>query len=123
MTSQGVLQIIVYFIVLLALTKPLGSYMARVYEGKRTFLHPILRPLERFIYALGGVKEGFEQRWTQYAASLLAFSTVCFVFAYAIQRFRDLPLNLLARSNQAADLFLQHAVSFSDNKLAAAAGK
>ena len=83
MTSQGVLQITVYFVVLLALTKPLGSYMARVYEGERTFLHPVLRPLERFIYALGGVKEGSEQRWTQYAASLLAFSAVCFVFTYA----------------------------------------
>jgi K+-transporting ATPase ATPase A chain len=94
MTSQGVLQITIYFVVLLALTKPLGSYMARVYEGKNTFLHPVIRPLERFIYALGGVKENSEQRWTQYTASLLAFSIVCFVFAFAIQRFQGfLPLN------------------------------
>ena len=57
MTSQGVLQILFYFAVLLALTVPLGSYMALVYEGRRTFLHPILRPLERLLYALGGVRE------------------------------------------------------------------
>ena len=79
MTTSGVLQIIIYFGVLLALTKPLGSYMARVYEGQKTFLHPVLRPLERVVYAFGGVREEVEQRWTQYAASLLAFSVVSFV--------------------------------------------
>ena len=84
MTSQGVLQIAVYFIALLALTKPLGAYMATVYEGKRTLLHRILRPLERIVYKVGGVKETEEQRWTQYTASLLAFSLVSFVLVYAI---------------------------------------
>jgi potassium-transporting ATPase potassium-binding subunit len=118
MTSQGVIQIIVYFIVLLALTKPLGSYMARVYEGKRTFLHPVLRPLERFIYAVGGVREGFEQRWTQYAASLLAFSAVCFVFTYAIQRLQGfLPLNPagFGATQATPDLSFNTAVSFMTN--------
>jgi K+-transporting ATPase ATPase A chain len=118
MTSQGVLQITAYFVVLLALTKPLGSYMARVYEGEKTFMHPLLRPLERFIYTLGGVKEGSEQRWTQYAASLLAFSAVCFVFTYAIQRFQGfLPLNPAGFGAKQAtpDLSFNTAVSFMTN--------
>src|SRR6188474_3245688 len=94
MTTQGVLQIAVYFAVLVAITRPLGAFMARVYEGQRTFLHPVLRPLERLLYALGGVKEEVEQRWTQYTASLLAFSAVSFVITYAIQRLQGLlPLN------------------------------
>ena len=57
---------------ILALTKPLGVFMAQVFEGERTFLHPVLRPLERLIYRLGGVREDVEQRWTQYAGALLA---------------------------------------------------
>ncbi len=118
MTTQGVLQILVYFAVLFALTKPLGISMARVYEGQRTFLHPILRPLERFLYALGGVKEEEEQRWTQYAASLLAFSAICFVFAYAIQRLQGfLPLNPAGFGAKQAtpDVSFNTAVSFMTN--------
>jgi K+-transporting ATPase ATPase A chain len=118
MTTQGMLQILLYFVVLLALTKPLGSYMARVYEGERTFLHPILRPLERFLYALSGVREEMEQRWTQYAASLLAFSTVCFVLVYAIQRLQGfLPLNPAGFGAKQAtpDLSFNTAVSFMTN--------
>jgi potassium-transporting ATPase potassium-binding subunit len=118
MTSQGVLQIAVYFVALLALTKPLGSYMAHVYEGRSTFLHPVFRPLERLIYALGGVKEGTEQRWTQYTASLLAFSVVCFVFTYALQRLQGLlPLNPAGFGAKQAtpDLAFNTAVSFMTN--------
>jgi potassium-transporting ATPase potassium-binding subunit len=118
MTGQGVFQIMIYFVVLLALTKPLGSYMARIYEGKRTFLHPIFRPLERFIYAVGGVNEESEQHWTQYTASLLAFSAVCFVLTYAIQRFQGLlPLNPAGFSARQAtpDMSFNTAVSFMTN--------
>jgi K+-transporting ATPase ATPase A chain len=118
MTGPGVLQILVYFAVLLALTKPLGTYMARVYEGQRTFLHPVFRPLERFLYALGGVREEVEQRWTQYAASLLAFSAVCFVFTYAIQRLQGyLPLNPAGFGGKQAtpDVSFNTAVSFMTN--------
>src|SRR5215471_9133987 len=79
MTVNGVLYIVVYFLALLALTKPLGLFMAHVFEGERTFLHPLLRPLERLVYRLCGVDEDAEQRWTQYAASLLAFSIVSFL--------------------------------------------
>jgi K+-transporting ATPase ATPase A chain len=94
MTSFGILQIAVYFLVLIALTKPAGLYMARLFQGERTFLHPVIRPLERLVYKLCGVSEEIEQRWTQYAASLLAFSAVSFVFVYFIQRLQAyLPLN------------------------------
>jgi len=118
MTTQGVLQILFYFAVLLVLTKPLGSYMARVYEGQRTFLHPLLRPLERFLYRLGGVKEDVEQRWTQYTGSVLAFSLVCFVFAYVIQRLQGfLPLNPAGFGARQVppDLAFNTAVSFMTN--------
>jgi potassium-transporting ATPase potassium-binding subunit len=118
MTSQGILQITIYCAVLLVLTKPFGSYMARVYEGKRTFLYPVLHPLERSIYALSGVKEESEQRWTVYAASLLAFSAVCFVFTYAIQRLQGvLPLNPagFGVKQVAPDLSFNTAVSFITN--------
>ncbi len=118
MTATGVLQILLYFAVLLALTKPLGAYMARVYEGQRTFLHPLLRPIERLLYALGGVKEEVEQRWTQYAASLLAFSAFCFVFTYAIQRLQGfLPLNPAGFGAKQAtpDVSFNTAVSFMTN--------
>ena len=118
MTTQGVLQILFYFAVLLVLTKPLGSYMARVYEGQRTFLHPLLRPLERLLYRLGGVKEDVEQRWTQYTGSVLAFSLVCFVFAYVIQRLQGfLPLNPAGFGARQVppDLAFNTAVSFMTN--------
>jgi K+-transporting ATPase ATPase A chain len=94
MTAVGVIQIVAYFLVLLALTKPVGLFMSRVFQGKRTFLHPVIRPLERLVYLLTGVHEEEEQHWTTYAASLLAFSVASFGFAYLIQRLQGyLPLN------------------------------
>src|SRR6516165_779795 len=94
MTTLGVYQILFFFLVILAITKPMGAFMARVFEGERTFLHPVLGPLERAIYRLGGIRETVEQRWTQYAGALLAFSVAKVVFTYAIQRWQGyLPLN------------------------------
>jgi len=94
MTSIGIAQIAVYFAILILITKPLGTYMARLFEGQRTFLHPLVRPLERLCYRLCGVREDVEQRWTQYAGSLLAFSLVSFFFVYLIQRLQGwLPFN------------------------------
>jgi len=94
MTPAALLQIVVYFGLVLALTRPLGAYMVRVFQGERTFLYPVLRPLERLVYRFSGVREDAEQRWTQYSASLIAFSLVGFLFAYAILRLqRLLPLN------------------------------
>jgi potassium-transporting ATPase potassium-binding subunit len=94
MTAVGLCQILFFAALILALTKPLGLFMARVFQGGRTFLHPVLRWLERAIYRLGGVHEEIEQRWTQYAGALLAFSLVTFAFTYALLRWQGvLPLN------------------------------
>src|SRR5204863_9705036 len=94
MTLLGITQILTFFALIFALTKPVGAFMYRVFEGQRTFLHPILRPVERLIYWLAGVKEGVEQTWVRYTASLVSFSTFCFLFTYAIQRLQGLlPLN------------------------------
>jgi K+-transporting ATPase ATPase A chain len=115
----------VYFLCLLALTKPLGLFMARVFEGQRTFLHPLLRPLEKLVYRLCRIRETSEQRWTQYAGSVLAFSLVSFLFVYAIQRLQGfLPVNPMGFSTGHApanatpmtpDLAFNTAVSFMTN--------
>jgi K+-transporting ATPase ATPase A chain len=125
MTVSGVLYIVVYFLILLAVTKPLGLFMAKVFEGRRTFLHPLLRPLERLVYRFCKIREDGEQRWTQYAASVLAFSLVSFLFVYVIQRLQGLlPLNPMGFSTGNApahaaamtpDLAFNTAVSFMTN--------
>jgi len=125
MTPSGVVYILVFFLVLLAVTKPLGLFMAHLFEGRQTLLHPVLRPLERLIYRLCGIREDAEQRWTQYAGSLLAFSVVSFLFVYVIQRLQGfLPLNPMgfgtghSPSNSTAltpDLAFNTAVSFMTN--------
>jgi K+-transporting ATPase ATPase A chain len=94
MTTVGILQIAVFFGLILLVTKPVGLFMARVFEGERTFLHPVLRPIERLVYRVCGVKEDQEQRWMEYAASVLAFSFFAFLFTYLIMRLQGwLPLN------------------------------
>ena len=118
MTSNGILQIVVYFLIILALTKPLGVFMAKLFEGGRTFLHPVLRPLEVLTYKLVGVNEQTEQRWTQYTASLLAFSIFSFLFVYLLQRLQGvLPLNPqgFGASQVSPDLAFNTAVSFLSN--------
>jgi K+-transporting ATPase ATPase A chain len=125
MTTIGFFQIGFYFLVLLALTKPLGLYMARAFEGRRTPLSFLLRPAERIIYKLAGVDPQHEQHWTRYAGSLLSFSFFCFLFVYALQRLQGwLPLNPAgfgtanAPSNAASvtpDLAFNTAVSFMTN--------
>src|SRR5512143_7760 len=103
MPTLGVVQIAAYFIMVLAFTKPLGAFMARLFQGERTFLHPLLRPVERLIYRLAGVRENSEQRWTQYAASVLAFSVAAFLFVYVIQRLQGiLPFNPMHFGTKAA---------------------
>ena len=94
MSALGVYQIVAYFLIILALARPMGLFMARVFEGERTFLHPLLRPLERLLYRLSGVREDVEQHWTAYAGAMLAFHVVKFLFVYGIMRFQGwLPLN------------------------------
>ena len=74
MTAQGTLQILIYIGILVALAKPLGAFMAAVYEGRRTFLSPMFAPLERLIYRLAGVDEKSEAGWKRYALGLLLFN-------------------------------------------------
>src|SRR6266545_5194859 len=118
MTSNGVLQIVIFSALVLVCTKPLGAFMARVFEGKRTFLHPALRWLEVLTYRLIGVREDVEQRWTHYTASLLSFSVFGFLFVYLLQRAqRFLPFNPQGfnASNVSPDLSFNTAVSFTTN--------
>src|SRR5262245_5162099 len=125
MTPIGVFQILFFFLLILAITKPLGLFMARVFQGERTFLHPLLRPLEVVIYRLSGIREDVEQHWTRYAGALLAFSIAKFVFTYLIQRLQGfLPLNpqgfSTAHAPQGAtamtpDLAFNTAISFVTN--------
>ena len=125
MTGNGIFQIAVFFLLILALTKPIGLFMTKVFAGEKTFLHPILRPLERLCYACCGIKESTEQRWTQYAGSLLAFSIFSFLMLYLLQRLQGvLPLNPMGFGTAHAptgatpmtpDLAFNNAVSFATN--------
>ena len=118
MTPNGILQIVVFFLIILAFTKPLGIYMAGLFEGGKTFLHPVLRPIEVLTYKFVGVNEKTEQRWTQYTASLLGFSIFSFLFVYAIQRLQGfLPFNPqhFTHAQVSADLAFNTAVSFPTN--------
>jgi len=117
-TSNGLLQIGLYFLIILACTKPLGAFMARVFEGQRTFLHPALRWLEVFTYKVTGIQEDVEQRWTQYAAALLSFSIFGFLLLYLFQRLQGiLPLNPQGfnAGNVSPDLAFNTAASFVTN--------
>src|SRR5215510_2434400 len=94
MTGSGVLQIALFFALILVCTKPLGAFMARLFEGQRTFLHPVLRWLEVLTYKVSGIREDVEQHWTHYAASLLSFSIFGFLLTYLLQRLQGwLPFN------------------------------
>jgi len=118
MTSTGLLQIFLFFLVILALTKPVGLFMARLFEGERTFLHPVVRPLERLVYKLSGVDESNEQHWTHYAGSLLAFSLAGILLTYLIQRMQGmLPFNPQSFGGKliTPDLAFTTAVSFGTN--------
>jgi potassium-transporting ATPase potassium-binding subunit len=91
---SNLLLVVVYFGIILALTKPLGLYMYRVFGGERTFLHPVLRPVERGIYRATGVDETREMPWTTYTVALLGFSLVSVLAVYALQRLQgSLPFN------------------------------
>ncbi len=86
MTFIGWIQIVVFFALLLVLVKPLGAYMAKVFQGQTTFLSRVLSPLERFIYRLAGVDESKEMTWKTYAVALLAFNFLGILVLYAILR-------------------------------------
>jgi potassium-transporting ATPase potassium-binding subunit len=116
MTAIGWLQIGAFLLVVLALTKPLGVFMTRVFNREKTFLDPALRPLERLIYRLTGVEEDREMRWTEYTIAMMLFSGVSMLLLYFMERFQKwLPLNPQHLPNVAPDLALNTAVSFTTN--------
>src|SRR5208283_2549456 len=94
MTANGWIQILVFLVLILAVTKPMGVFMTRVFNRERTFMDPVLRPVERLLYRLTGVDEDHEMRWTEYAVSMLLFSAVSMLLLYLIQRVQGyLPFN------------------------------
>ena len=94
MTLNGWLQILLFFAIIFAITKPLGVFMAHVFNREKTFLDPLLRPLERLIYRLTRVDETREMKWTEYAIAMLLFSGVSMIALYLIQRLQGvLPFN------------------------------
>jgi len=118
MTTNGWLQIAIFFLLVLACVKPLGSFIATVIEGRLNFLTPVLGPVERLIYRICGVTETEEQHWTRYAGALLAFSAFSALLLYAIQRLQLwLPFNPqgYGAGNVSPDLDFNTSVSFVTN--------
>jgi K+-transporting ATPase ATPase A chain len=116
MTFNGWLQILFFFALILAVTKPLGIFMTRVFNRERTFLDPVLRPVERLIYRLTGVDEQREMRWTEYAWAMLLFSVVSMVVLYAMQRMQAwLPFNPEKLANIEPSSSFNTAASFTTN--------
>jgi K+-transporting ATPase ATPase A chain len=116
MSVNGWLQFAIFCLVLLATVRPVGIYMARVLEGERTWLDPILRPFERLIYKLCGVNAKDEMNWRQYAFAMLGFSAATMLLTYAIERLQAyLPLNPQHLPNVATDLAWNTAASFTTN--------
>jgi K+-transporting ATPase ATPase A chain len=116
MTTNGILQIVLFTAVVIALAKPLGAYMAKVFSGERTWLHRLLRPLEVVIYKLCGIDETAEQHWTRYAGGVLIFSLATLLLTYLVQRIQQwLPLNPAKLGNIGTDLSFNTAASFTTN--------
>ncbi|HEV7633718.1 MAG TPA: potassium-transporting ATPase subunit KdpA [Steroidobacteraceae bacterium] len=116
MTAQAVLQVALYLGVLLLLVKPLGGFMANVYEGRRNFLSPVLRPMERAIYRVAGVAEEREVDWKRYLLGVLLINLVGVVVVYLLQRLQGvLPLNPQAFAAVSPDSSFNTAVSFATN--------
>jgi potassium-transporting ATPase potassium-binding subunit len=116
MSSQGLWQIALFIGVLLLLTKPLGAYMAAVYEGRSTFLSAVLRPVERLVYRVSGVRENEETDWKRYALAVLLVNFIGFIVVYVLQRLQGvLPLNPQGFGAVSPDSSFNTAVSFATN--------
>jgi K+-transporting ATPase ATPase A chain len=114
--TTDIIQFAVYAAIILATTPILGRFMARVFLGERTFLSPILHPVERTIYAVCGIREDSEQSWKRYAGHILLFAIVGTLSTYAILRLQKyLPLNPQGLDNVAPDLAMNTAISFNTN--------
>jgi K+-transporting ATPase ATPase A chain len=116
MTTNGWMQIIVFLALILAITKPLGVFMARVFSRERTFLDPVLRPVEHLLYRVTGVDENHEMRWTEYAFAMLLFSGASLLLLYLIERVQQfLPWNPQKFGAVAQALAFNTAASFTTN--------
>jgi K+-transporting ATPase ATPase A chain len=116
MTVIGWIQILLYCAIVVALVKPLGWYMTRVFNGERTFMSPILRPVETALYRIGGVDERREQHWLTYTVAMLLFHVGGFLIIYGLMRLQALlPLNPAEQSAVAQDLSFNTAISFLTN--------
>ena len=116
MTLIGWIQIFLYCAIVVALVKPLGWYMTRVFNGEATFLSPVLRPVERGIYWIGGVDERREQHWLTYTVAMLLFHVGGFLIIYGLMRLQALlPFNPAEQSAVAEDLSFNTAISFITN--------
>lgn len=116
MTVVGWIQILLYCAIVVALVKPLGGYMTRVFNGERTFLSPILRPVESGLYWISGVNEKREQHWLTYTVAMLLFHAGGFIIVYAVMRLQAvLPFNPAEQSAVAEDLSFNTAISFVTN--------
>jgi K+-transporting ATPase ATPase A chain len=116
MTANGFIQIALYCVVVTLLVKPFGFYMTRVFNGERTFLSPVLRPLERVIYSVSRVNEREEQSWLGYGLAMLTFSLMGFLALYALQRLQAvLPFNPQHLDPVGPDLAFNTSVSFVTN--------
>jgi K+-transporting ATPase ATPase A chain len=116
MTVNGWFQIAIFCAIVVALAKPFGGFMTRVFSGERTWLTPVLQPVERGFYRLAGVDDRTDQHWTAYAVAMLAFNLAGFLFLYALQRLQgSLPLNPQGLAGVPPDLAFNTAVSFVTN--------
>ena len=116
MSANGWLQFALYSLVLLATVRPVGIYLARVFEGESTWLDPILRPFERLIYKLSGVRADQEMNWREYAFAMLGFSAVTLVVTYGFERLQNLlPFNPQGLAAVGPDLAWNTAASFTTN--------
>jgi K+-transporting ATPase ATPase A chain len=116
MTLIGWAQIFLFCIIVVALTPVIGGYMTRVFAGERTFLSPILRPVENGLYRLGGVEEKHEQHWLTYTVAMILFHVGGFIFLYALIRLQSvLPFNPAGQSAVAPDLTFNTVISFITN--------
>ncbi len=116
MSANGWLQFALYSLILLATVRPVGAYMARVFEGERTWLDPILKPIERLIYKLSGVNATEEMNWREYAFAMLGFSAVTLLVTYALERLQaHLPWNPQGLAAVGPDLAWNTAASFTTN--------
>ncbi len=116
MTLDGWFQIALFSAIVVLLTRPVGGFMTRLFSGERTFLSPVLRPLEIGFYRLAGVDEKTEQHWLTYTVAMLVFNLACFASLYALLRLQGLlPFNPQGMTALTPDLALNTAISFTTN--------